>query len=495
MFGVNVSVMSSGVIRRSVSDRIAQLRGSSLKAKGIRSMMVLGIGTAAERGLKFVRYMILARILAPDQFGLMAIVMVAAAMFEAFTEVGVKQSVIQNKRGAEADYLNVAWWFQVVRGVALFVVAFLTAPWISAFYGKPELLKLLQVAFLAILFRGLVSPRAYVLEKKYKFDKVVLLIQGSGVCGSIVAVVLAFLLRSVWALVIGFVAEFAIMCLLSYLFVPIRPTFKINREDLAELFRFARGMFGLPILTIIALRTDVLVLGKVVGDDDLGMYFLAAALVQLPVFLFGRIVNPVLLPAFSEKQDDKDSLCRVILQATKGAATFGIPLAVFMASCAGGILLLAYGPEYVAVTTPLAVLSLLVLAQTQGPIFASAYLATGQPHLHRRFTALRVAIIVGLMYPAIVHFGLLGAAVVVVLGYFVALVMQVFWCRRIVDLKVGAYVRCYLVGLLLALPILAVVGALGICGVDRPVWVLSIALVVFVAMIAAGAVVVSRPAQ
>ncbi|MBL7187254.1 MAG: oligosaccharide flippase family protein [Phycisphaerae bacterium] len=449
-------------------------------------MMVLGVGTAAERGLKFVRYMILARILARDQFGLMAIVMVAATMFEAFTEVGVKQSVIQNKRGAERDYLNVAWWFQVVRGLALFVIAFLAAPWISSFYGKPELLRLLQVSFLAILFRGLVSPRAYVLEKKYRFNKVVLLVQGSGVFGSIVAVVLGLMIRSVWALVIGFVAEFAIMCVLSYVFVPIKPTFKINREDLAELFRFARAIFGLPILTIIALQADVLVLGKVVAEDDLGMYFLAVALVQLPIFLFSRIVNPVLLPVFSEKQDDKDSLCRGILQVTKTAATFGMPLVAFMSSCASGILLLAYGPEYVGAAAPLAVLSLLVLAQFHGSIFASAYLAVGQPNLHRRCCVLRAVIIVGLLYPAVVHFGLLGAAGVVVSGSLVAVLMQVFWCRRIVDLKLGAYMRCHLSGLLLALPIILTSVVLWLFRIDHPIYVLGIEAFVFVATFIAG---------
>src|SRR4030042_3650986 len=106
--------------------------------------MALAVGTVVERGLRFVRYVILTRILAPDQFGLMAIVMVAASAFDALTEVGIKQSVIQNKRGADPEYLNVAWWFQAVRGLGLFSVAFLAAPWISSFYERPELSRLLR---------------------------------------------------------------------------------------------------------------------------------------------------------------------------------------------------------------------------------------------------------------------------------------------------------------------------------------------------------------
>ena len=492
MYGVEGRVVLSDMIRRTISNKIALLRGNSLRAKGLRSMMLLGIGTAFERGLKFVRYMILTRILMPGQFGLMAIVLVVASMFDAFTEVGVKQSVIQNKRGAEDDYLNVAWWFQVIRGSLMFLIAYLASPWISSFYQKPELLKLLQVAFLAILFRGLVSPRAYVLEKEYKFGRAVFLIQGSGILAAILAVVLAYILRSVWALVIGFVAEYAIMCVLSYLFVPIKPSLKINKDDLKEILRFARGMFGLPILTVIALKLDVLVLGKIVSDEELGMYFLATALAQLPVFLFGRIVNPVLLPAFSEKQDDKQSLCRVILRTTKAGVYFTVPLAVFMATCASGILIVAYGQKYAAVAIPLAILSLFILAQTQGQVFASAYLAVGQPHLHRRFTVLRVLIIAVLIYPAVLYFQLIGAAVAIASGYCIALLMQVLWSKRLVDLRFFTYLRCYLPGLMLAVPIVAFIGLLQLVGVDAPVLLLGIGLVLLAAMFATGGLLLVR---
>ena len=107
-----------------------------------------------------VRWIILTRILAEDEFGLFGILLVFAVVFEAFTELGVKQSIIQNKRGADPEYLNVAWWIQALRGLGLFVIAMGVAPWISSFYDKPELLGLLRICFLGILFRGFISPRA-----------------------------------------------------------------------------------------------------------------------------------------------------------------------------------------------------------------------------------------------------------------------------------------------------------------------------------------------
>ncbi|MHC4751973.1 MAG: lipopolysaccharide biosynthesis protein [Planctomycetota bacterium] len=477
-------------VSKTISDIIGQARGPGLKAKITRASMALLVGTFVGRGIRFVRYMILARLLAPDEFGLMAIIMFVTMAFEAFTEVGVKQSIIQNKRGADPEYLNVAWWMKVIRGFGLFLIAIVIAPWISSFYDKPQLLGLLRVSLFSILFRGLVSPRAHVLEKEYKFNRAVILVQGSSILGTAVTIILAFVLRNVWALVIAFVVESAILCLLSYILVPIVPRFRIDRESLRELMRFARGIFGLPVLTMIAFGADVLVLGKVVSEKQLGMYSLAVDLAYLPMDLFARIIHPILLPTFSQKQNDRNSLCRAALQITRGTAIFGVPLVGFIISCAGGILLLAYGQKYVAVAIPFSILCLGIIARTEASIMGSIYFAVGQPHLHRRFVTMRAVITVGLIYPAAVYFGLWGAACVVVLANFSALLMQVFWCRRVIGLKFSNYAWQYVPGILLTLPIIVIVSLLRLFGVESPILMFFVGGFLFLVVSAAGIYIV-----
>ena len=488
-----ISLILTDVIHKRIFDIVHQVQGTSLKAKGARSVMKLGIGMSAGHSMRFIRRMILARLLAPSEIGVMAIVLSISMAFEAFTEVGVKQAIIQNKRGADADYLNVAWWFQVARGLILFIVAYLAAPWISSFYHMPELLRLLQVAFFAILFRGLVSPRAFVLEKEYKFGRAVFLTQGSVLLGSTITIVLAFLIRNVWALVVGFVAEMVIRCLLSFILVPFLPRLKIDRKSLSELTKFARGMFGLPILAVINFQAHILVLGRVIPDAQLGLYSYAALLAYLPIDLYGKIINPVLLPGFSEKQDDRNALCRGVLQITRWTAIICIPLIAFIASCASELLALVYSAPYAAMAIPFAVLSLWMLFQNQSMVLLSAYLALGKPHLHRWFAIVRAAVILSLIYPASVYFGPLGAAFVIVLSNCIIVFLQVIGCRRIIDLRIGAYIRSYFPGLLMALPILAVVGLLWISGIDVPMLRLGVGVVVFLAMIGAGGLILSRP--
>ncbi|MFH1717494.1 MAG: oligosaccharide flippase family protein [Planctomycetota bacterium] len=459
-------MLSVAAIRRTVADRIARMHGTGIKAKSARAVLALGIGTAAGRGVRFVRLMILARILAPDQIGIMAIIMSISMLSEALTEVGVKQSIIHNKRGSDADYLNVAWWMQVARGLCFYGIAALLAPWISSFYNKPELQSLLRVAFLAVVFRSFLSPRAHVLEKEYKFGRSVFLVQGSAILGAIISVALAWVMRSIWALVIGFVAEMAILCILSFIFVPFRPRFTLHRGSLRELMKYSRGMFGLPILTAISFQAPILILGKVIPEDLLGFYYYSALLAYMPIDLHMRIISPVLLPAFSDKQDNEPALCRGLLQTTRWTAFLVLPLIAFMICCAGEILSLAYGSKYVAMAVPFSLLCGQILARNQSVILAGLYLAIGLPHLQRRFAAIRALAIIGLVYPAAVHFGAVGTAAAVLLSGLAILLMQVLAARRAIGLKLHEYASSYLPGLLLSLPVMAAVGLLRLCGLD-----------------------------
>jgi O-antigen/teichoic acid export membrane protein len=467
------------------------VQGSNLKAKSARAAMKLGVGTLVGQCTKFVRRMILARILAPSELGVMAIVFSVSIALEALTEVGVKQSVIQNKKGANDDYLNMAWWMQLVRGLCLSGIAVTVAPWIGSFYHKPELVSLLRVSFLAIAFRAFISPRAYVLEKEYKFGTRVILFEGSALLGSILTIVLALLLKNVWALVLGFVGEAVALCLFSFVLVPFLPRFKIHRDSLGDLMKYARGIFGLPILTAISFQAPILILGKMIDDYQLGLFSYAYMLAYFPTDLYMRVIGPILLPAFSKKQDDSRSLCRGIIEVTRWTSITGLPLIAFMTCCASELLSVAYGPGYAVMAFPFAVLCLQIVTRNGAMILAGMYLAVGKPHLHRFYAAMR-AIVITLIYPATLHWGVLGASFAIVLGSLVILSMQVIGCRRTIGLRFGEYIGAYASGLVACIPVVLVFDVLSQSRVDQPLLVLGIGAFVLALTLAGGALAVSH---
>lgn len=430
-------------LRKAVSTKIALIQGSSLKARSARGSLILATGSFFERGMGLVRTMILARILAPGDFGLMAIVMSVLAVLSSLTDIGVQQSIIRHPEGNKKEYLNIAWWIQVARAAGLFIAAFLIAPTICRFYGKPELLNLLRFSFVVVIFSGFTSPRLYLLDKEFRFVKALCLMQGSSLFGTVVAIILAFYMRSVWVLVIAQLVQTGVQCLLSHILCPFRPMLKIDREYLKDVLNFGRGMAGLSFLTIISMQTDVFVMGKLLPSKQVGMYALALSLAQQPMLLFARTIGRVLLPAFAEKQNDKKALCSAVVRILKSILLFGVPLSVLAALGAKTILTVIYGAQYSVAAIPFAILCFAMLFYVQAVVLAQVYIGIGVPHLHRRYNILLASLIVCLIYPGIKLFGLAGAAVVLLFSHIIAVLMQVIWMNGVIGLRFKDYLSCW----------------------------------------------------
>jgi O-antigen/teichoic acid export membrane protein len=290
----------------------------------------------------------------------------------------------------------------------------------------------------------------------FRFGRVVVITHGGFVLGTIVTIILAFVVKNVWAIVIGSVTIGLARCLMSYALCPFVPRFAYHRESFQGLYRFARGMLGLPILAYIAFNIDVLVAGKLVLTSLVGLYGMAMALAVAPSDLFAGIISPVLLPAFAEKQDDRKALCKAVLKIAKYTALFVIPPTALAVICSGAVLTIVYGAEYSAVAVPFGLLCVYVVLLIQGVVFTNVFFGIGQPAKNRAFVGLRALVLVVLIYPAIKLFGLTGAAAVVALASFIALCLQLTVIHKTIRLDIFEYALSWLPGLVLAIPVLVV---------------------------------------
>ncbi|MCG6534964.1 MAG: oligosaccharide flippase family protein, partial [Syntrophales bacterium LBB04] len=173
----------------------------------IRGFFAFGAGNVGEKSLRLLRNIVLTRILMPEAFGIMAIIMAINMALESLTQIGTNLSIIHNERGRENVFLNGAWMLSIGRALMLFVIAFMAAPWIAELYENPELITLMRVGFISILINGTMSPRAYVALKDLEYRKWVIISHGGNAIGIAFTVVLALVLTNVWALVIGFLVE------------------------------------------------------------------------------------------------------------------------------------------------------------------------------------------------------------------------------------------------------------------------------------------------
>ena len=431
-----------------LTDGMARLRtGTSWKARAARGGFWLGTGTVTENGLRFARNVILTRILAQNAFGLMFMVTAVTGAMDAFTQIGVKEAVIQSPRGSEKEYLNGAWWLAFLRGAALYFIALSLTPFIASFYHEPRLRPMLAVALLSVVSNGAMSPMVYVAAKEMRYLKWVTVFQGSACLGVITSVVLAFFVPNAWALVIGFAVESFARCALSFIVCPFRPGLSFDTECLRALFRYAKGVLGLGVLAFLYAKADVFVIGKVLGFSSVAMYELAFSLVYFPNMFCEAIVSPILMPTFSSLQNDRPRLRAGFLRASSMLALVFFPALAAMACCSKWILTIAYGHAYAAAALAFSFICVSAALRLVGGSLVTLYFAIGRPELNRWASLLRMVVMLAAIVPLIHAYGLAGAALAGIVSTVSWHLYNVWRLRKTVGISLAAYFRSMAGGL------------------------------------------------
>jgi len=434
------------------------MRGDALRAKATRGGAWLGSGSVAEQAARFGRNIVLTRLLAPQAFGVMAIVMSCSAIINTLTDVGHSAAVIQNPRGREQAYLNAGWWMGMCRAIFIYAVIFTMGPWVARFYGNPDLTGLLRVALLSTLFEGAMSPRSILPQKDMRFGRWTAISNGGAICGVILTIALSFWLRNVWALAIGACSENAFRCLLSYILCPGLPSLGWDSRAIRDLYRFSKSIAGLSLLNLIFTRTDIFVLGKLYSTTTLGIYTMGILLVQTPSGFLTNIMGQTLFPSFSHVQNDTHRINRILAEATSWLILLGLPAVAAIWLCGRSLLTVIYGARYAPAFGPLSIAAAVVLLTVLNAAITCLLIGVGRPALHRRAVAVSAVAMLIAIYPACKLFGVIGAQVAALLAIILGYLMQVAQVRGITGLSLTRYAKPFATGALVSAGIL-IVGA------------------------------------
>lgn len=273
-------------------------------------------GHGTHQAIRLGGNLLLTRLLFPEAFGLMALVQVVTRGLEMFSEIGVNSSVVRDPRGDEPGFLNTAWTLRVIRGFGLWLMASLVAWPASWIYDQPLLIWMIPVAGLGSIVRGFDSIATLSCRRHVQVKPLVIRDIAGSILGLIAIAVLAVLLQSVWALVIGGVIRAVVICGLSYVMLPgPRAHFAWDRDAAREIYRFGRWIFVSTALTFLLQQGDRAILGAFITPEQLGIYAIAAMLSRALLEVLLRLNGQVLFPIYSRLANSKpDQLRRRILQ-------------------------------------------------------------------------------------------------------------------------------------------------------------------------------------
>lgn len=305
------------------------------------------LGYGVVQFLRLLNNVILARLLAPQILGLMAIVNALRTGVELLSDVGILQNIISNPKGDQPQFYNTAWTMQAIRGFLLAALCLVLAVPIARFFNYPELATILPVASIFFIFTGFDSTGRGLAQKQLKVARFSLFEIGIVFVALVAQVVLALITPTVWALVVGGVVNGAVTLIASFLFIPgIRHRFMIDPESARQLLRFGRWVFLSSIVYFFAMNFDRLYFAKQISLSQLGVYGIARSLADIISLFVMRAGSSVLYPTVAAAGLASIDLRHRLLKGRRillGAAAVGVGLFLGLAPVIVHIL---YDPRY-----------------------------------------------------------------------------------------------------------------------------------------------------
>jgi O-antigen/teichoic acid export membrane protein len=386
----------------------------SLVTRVVRSGMWVGVSNAGLNVLQTVRTIVLAWLLTPEMFGLMGISSVVMRALNLFTETGIGPALIQRQENVE-EAKHTAFTLRLARGFLLMILTCAIAPFAASYYDEPRLRDILFALSLAFAIGGFTNVDTVLLQKRLDFRALTVLEIIVAVSNTVIVIGLAFVMGSVWALVLSGILSSLTRSVFSYIVVPGRMTLRYDPKIARELLRYGRYITGLTIVLFFTTEIDNMVIGKLLGFEMLGYYAMAFTLANIPATHISKVASTVVFPAYSSLQGDPVKIRVAYLAVLRVVAGLALPAAAGLALLAPEIVRVAYGQKWLPMIGALQILSMLGAARAIGVVGGSMFNAIGKPNISFYLSAAKLVVIMVLIYPLTLRYGLEGAAMAVAL--------------------------------------------------------------------------------
>jgi lipopolysaccharide exporter len=381
----------------------------------------------AERFLGLASTVVLARLLAPSDFGLVAMAMVVVAAADVLGGFGLDWALVRQP-GLERRHLDTAWTIRAGFGTAsLIALALLAAP-AAAFYKDARISPMVLILGASLLIGALENPGVVIFRREMNFSKEFQLRTAAKISGAITAVGAAIVLRSYWALLIGTVVSRSVSTIMSYIVHPHRP--RPSLEARRELLGFSIWLWIANVLAFVRTRMVELILGRMTGPGDLGLFSVSNELSQLASTELAAPINRALFSAYARQGQRAEDVGRSYVQAAPVIWLLTLPIVVGTFLTAPQVVMLVLGSQW---TDAVPLLKLLSIAGTVGLLSVGAvhvYWAIDRARIETFVEAFWVTTLLLLVLLLVPARGVTGAADAVIATNLALLPVTMYLLRR-----------------------------------------------------------------
>jgi O-antigen/teichoic acid export membrane protein len=398
-------------------------------AKGATWMVFMRF---AIRGIGLVSMVILARLLVPEDFGLVALATMFYGLLEVMGQFSFDVVLIQNQT-ADRRHYDTAWTLSVLRNLVLAGLLVAAAPWAAGFFEEPRLQAILYWLALAAVVEGFANIAVVNFRKELRFHKDFALMVGAKLGMFVVAVPLAFIWRDYWALVAGIVAGAFARVVLGYLMHPYRPRFSLAKWR--EIMGFSKWLVMSNIGHFAFFRVDTFIIGKMAGAEALGFYSIAHEIASLPTTELVSPIRRAIYPGYAKLGSRPDLLRKSFVETLAIIVMIGVPIAVGIGLVADPLVRTVLGGKWIASIPLVQILAIYGLFAVCSANIWPVYIALKKPELFTLVMGIGLVAIVPLLLWGTNTAGVYGAAWAVTAASVIMFVVNTGVVIRLLDLS------------------------------------------------------------
>lgn len=360
---------------------------------------------AIDKSLGLISTLILVRLLDPSDFGIVAMAMSAIALAEVFSAFGFDTAIIQKKNAVPAHY-NSAWTLGLITTGLVSLTIVLLAPLIADFYNEPDVYLVLVLLGLSPILVGLQNIGIVDFRKELQFQREFRFQVFKKIAGFVIAIPLAFMTGSYWALVLGSLGMRIFAVIYSYIAHPFRPKLDMSRSR--ELMGFSQWLLLANLVEFLKQRSSAIILGRTLSAKDVGVFSISYELANMPTTELSAPINRALLPGLAK--GNSSSSAKLYAASIAALALLAIPAAVGIAALSDQIVTIVLGTKWADAGPLMQILAINGAIMLLHSSIATYLIASGLPRVYLGANVVFVVILLAMFALLIPKLGLLGAA-------------------------------------------------------------------------------------
>lgn len=429
----------------------------NLKKETAKGVLWSGIEKFASGGVLFLANIVLARILTPNDFGLLAVIAVFVQISQTFIDSGFSNALIQKKNRSQTDYSTV-FIFNIAISISLYSILFFCAPLIAHFFDNNKLTSLTRIIGLNLIIGALMSVHKtrLTVELRFKFQSMITLI--ASIISAAIAIWMAYNGFGVWSLVILTITNTSIQVTLIYLFFKWHPSLLFSKESFKQLFSYSSKLLGASLIHLLYRNIYPIIIGKKFTPIQLGYFNRADTFAQYVPMTIGNVISRVAFPIFSRIQDNNDRLRKAYSKYIVFSSLIIFPFMIGLIVMAKPLTLLILTDKWLPMVPMLQILCIDWMTDHICSINLNVLFVKGRSDLAFKLELIKKTLALGIFFISL-NWGIIG----VCWGRVVYAIFAVYLNSYYTNKLIGISLMCQIKDILLPLVQASVMGIMIVC--------------------------------